>query len=143
VPADTELQRLIVEREVAFWQRVIERNPPDVRTAEDALRRWPRDSGATATASPSGMEAHHRLLEVKQRLRELESERDLLEVALKRELMDAATLVSPGGQTLATWKTQERQILDAKRMKVEAPDLYKTWTTTQAIRVLRLKGEAA
>lgn len=142
VPADAELQRLILERELAFWQHVIEKSPPEVKTAEDAIRRWPRDSGATATASPSGMEAHRRLLEVKARMRELESEKDALEVTLKRELMDAATLVSPGGQTLATWKTQERQILDAKRMKAEAPDLYKTWTTTQAVRVLRLKGEA-
>jgi putative phage-type endonuclease len=143
VPADAELQRLIVERELAFWRRVLEKSPPDVTTAEDALRRWPRDSGDTATASPAGMEAHARLLDVKARLRELESEKDALEVALKSELQDAATLLSPGGQTLATWKTQERQILDAKRMKAEAPDLYKTWTTTQAIRVLRLKGEAA
>jgi hypothetical protein len=78
-------------------------------------------------------EMYRRLLDVRQALDELDLERNQLEMSLKLTIGTASGLLG-----IATWKTQEKVVLDAEALKVAEPDLYKRFQKTAHVRPFRL-----
>lgn len=139
VARDRTLGELLTEKEAEFWQRVLDREPPDPTTLADVRARWPRDSGAEVEATPEVYGAWEQLHEVKAQQKTLAEQRDSLEFLIHRHMGDATTLTGPDGQPLATWKTQNARRLDQKRLKAEMAEIVRNYTVESTTRVFRLK----
>jgi len=127
VPADRELQELIVEAEAEFWQRVVNADPPPPEGIEDVKLRW------GALAAKGAVVADLDLHEAIRTLRDaVEHRKDLeaVEAECKATLMTALadhgdTLVDVDGHPLVTWKLAAApRRFDAEAFAAEHPGLY-------------------
>lgn len=140
VPRSAQVIEALTAREVAFWQQVVERTPPDVATSSDVALRYPQDSGATVTASAEVLEAVASLRNVRAAEAQVAAERERLEGIVKLALGEAAALASPeDGSILATWKTQAARRVDQKALAAAYPDIVAQFRRETTSRVLRLK----
>jgi putative phage-type endonuclease len=71
------------------------------------------------------------------RIRDLESEADVLKGMVARKLGDAAE-GHFDGRTLVTWRSVTRTTIDAKRLRVSLPDVAKEFSSTSTYRQLRM-----
>ena len=107
IRADAELQDLIREGVLGFWERVMTDTPPDPTTEEDARQRWRRHQEGKALEVDAATAALLRdFAAVKARLRAVEAEEKSIRDALIPQLQDADT-VTHGGATLATFKANK------------------------------------
>lgn len=131
VPADPELQAMMIEAEAEFWQRVLDALPPEPTSYADAMQRFGR-SGATGAvvASAKAEAACMELRRVKDAIAALEIDEAALKTILLREFGDAGdVLVTPEGNTLATWKLAKAAArFDTAAFKAAHPDLYSQFT---------------
>lgn len=143
VPADRELQEMIIDREAAFWQMVINANPPEPVSYSDTLRRYPKSTTGTVTASERVLSAVERLRVIKEQSKALEAEEESCKGEIQKALGDMDTLIGLDGKPLATWKSQKgRTSFDSKALEKEHPEVYAKFIKTgESFRVLRLKGE--
>lgn len=139
IPRDEELIEALIEKEAEFWQCVLTATPPPPTNLADLAALYPTDQGGIAMASEQVLTAYESLKALKETLKDLEAQKDALEFALKSALGEAAELISPTGQRLATWKTQTSRRLDAKALKAANPGVYAQYTTETQSRVLRIK----
>lgn len=125
VPADAELQEMLVEREAEFWRNVEQGIPPEPVTYSDMQARFGRSSkGGTVEASPEVLGAIDRLRGIKTELRRLEDAEDAETAIVMKALGECDTLVS-GGFTVATWKAAKpSQRFDSKNFQAAYPELY-------------------
>lgn len=137
VPADPELQDLIIEKEAAFWKMVQDGTPPDPITFADLKRRFGSASKAqNVQASPEIIELVRALKDVKA----LEAEEEKLKAAIMAYMKEADTLVD-GEQILATWKAAKpTKRFDSKAFQDAQPDVYKEFLKeSEPIRRLLIK----
>lgn len=127
VPADRELQEMIIDACAAFWRRVEMGMPPDPITYADAVQRF----GGLATegaivADDNLIKAVAELKSIRDAQKELEAHEDELKGRIIMALGDAGdTLVGPDGKPLATWKLGKgRTTLDAKALKAQRPEIW-------------------
>ena len=138
---DQELADLIVDKETWFWRECVEkRMPPPPTTFDDLKALYPTDDGGIEVATPEILDAIAELKQLKEQGKEVDQRQQALELAIKAQMGDAATLTDEAGNTLATWKTQQSTRLDQKALKAEEPDTFERFQTTSTMRVLRLKG---
>lgn len=127
VPADTELQEMIIDAESDFWQRVIDGNPPDPVSYADAVQRFGR-SGAEGlvTAGSDVIGIISDLKKAQAQGKALEAAEEDLKGRLIIFLGDKGnTLISPEGMTLLTYKLGKgRTSFDAKSFEKQYPELY-------------------
>lgn len=148
---DPEIDELITTRLAAFWQAVLDRVPPAPSTLTDLDLLYAQDNGEIKDAAdPQLVERWLRLHELKNDQKARDKEIKAEELALKLAIAEAAGIQvsdttgpeSPGiayaGKTLATFKTQSRTGIDAKRLKAEQPDIFEQYAKTSSFRVLRL-----
>lgn len=121
VPADKELQEIMMERENEFWQMVINRSPPDPETLSDLILKFGGSSKqAVVQADELTIQAVNRLKEIKA----IAKEEDTLKAVIIAALGEADTL-SDGPITLATWKASNgAKRFDSKTFQADHPDLY-------------------
>lgn len=136
--ADAEIHRRIEEGIDEFWWHVQNDTPPPAKTTEDALRRWPFSTASSVTASGEMISIVSELRGVKSGIKNLEKREAELELALKTEMGDAEALITPNGNLLCSWKSQNTSRLDVKRLRAERPDVASEFTTINSIRVLRM-----
>ncbi len=124
VPADPELQALLVEEEGAFWQRVVNRQPPDPVTVEDAARRWRRSRPQGVQASEEVLALVQQLRDTREALTRYEVVQEAVQLQLLQAMGEADTLLH-GQEVLATWKsTKDGEKLDAKLVQAKFPEAY-------------------
>ena len=138
VKRDNELIDMIRSKEVEFWRRIQNRNPPPATSMDDIARLYKTNSGKTIEASTDVLCACNDLLEIKKRLSVLTKKKEELEEKIKLFMADATELKS-GRTTLATWRPQNKQTLDQLLFKESHPDIYEKFTKTVESRVFRLK----
>ena len=138
VERDEETITAMREKEIEFWQRVQDRNPPEPTTTSDIRRLFERDAGTAIEASAEMFEAYSNLRATKQAIKELEAEGDLLQEKLQVFMADAARLTM-GGKDLITWKTQSTRRLDQKALAAAHPELTEQFKNTTETRVFRIK----
>lgn len=142
-PADTIIDVLIA-RERAFWIDNVEaRIPPPIVSTEDARALWPKDKGGTIHATEE-IEARWQLLHgyvVEGRRCEAAAEEQ--RTAIKAYMQDSATLLSPAGKTLATWKSSADSLhVDVDKLRDADPELVRQFTTMRpGARRFLLKGD--
>lgn len=143
VPADKELQEMIIEAEAAFWQRVVDGNPPDPTTYADAVQRFGsvRAEGAVIASGCDVLTAIE-LRQVRQGLSTLEAKEEELKGRLIISLGESGSdLIDSEGTTLITYRMGNgRKSLDIKALEREMPDVYQKYLKqTDPVRRFLLK----
>lgn len=133
IERDSTAEAALIEAERVFWECVQNRTPPAVQRITDLRLLYPQDSGASISAGDDEIKAITRLISTKARIKELEAEAGTLEAAIQSAMKDAERITAPDGRTLVTWKTSKpSEVLDAKRLKAEQPELAARYLTTRA-----------
>lgn len=107
IPADRELQEMLVEEEHAFWQRVERGDPPSMATPEDVRLRYGRASvTGTVKATEEVLDACYRLVAMKATAKNVADAIEEQELVIKRAFGDLDTLTYDG-EVIATWRAQK------------------------------------
>jgi predicted phage-related endonuclease len=125
VPADRELQEMLIEGEAEFWRNVEQGTPPEPVSYSDMQVRFGRlTSGGTVEATPDVIDAVVRLQKVQEEIKRLEEVEQAEKAIVMKALGECDTLVS-GGFTVATWKAAKpAQRFDSKGFQAAYPELY-------------------
>ena len=126
VPADRELQEMIIEKEAVFWEMVKNRIPPEPSNYIDVYRRFAQSIPKNIQADSDIVVAVRELKSVKLSQKELKEREDQLKTMIGKYMAEADTLIDFDGNTLATWKTQNKKAYMVKE---------------SSSRVFRIKGE--
>ncbi len=135
---DDELIAMIREKEIAFWNRVQTRNPPEPKEPSDVKWLYAKDGGTVAEADDELVLVCQELKDRKAQARMLEKEIETLETTLKARMGEAATLLYRD-RPIATWKTQATTRLDVKAIEETHPEIVSAFRKTKEYRVLRLR----
>ena len=126
-------------KEIAFWKRVQDRNPPDPSTVSDVFRLFGTHDSGTAIAANEAIQADVLALKsLNADAKILESLIALREERIKLYMGDAAILTMNGTPALS-WKEQQSRRFDQTAFKAAYPDLFEQFTKVAANRVFRLK----
>lgn len=116
--------------------------PPPPTSAADVRLRWPRSQAGTAREASSATMTHVQdLLALQAHQAELEQEANRLKDAIVLAFDDSEALAYDG-RVIATYKSQQRRDLDAKRLRVAHPEIAAQFEREHVYRVLRVKEEA-
>lgn len=131
IPADRELQEMLVEAEAELWQRIERGDPPPPSSQEDARLLYGHSSIAgNVEAAAEIATACERIKELKAQKKNVEAEIEQRELEIKLALGELDTLTN-NGRVLATWKAAKpRESFDTAAFKAEHPDLYPQFVKT-------------
>lgn len=132
VPADRELQDMLIEAEAEFWLRVQRGEPPEPVSYADMQARYGRASqSASVVASVNVERAINRLRAIKDERTALDDAEKEARAIVMGAMGQADTLIDPAGAVLATWKAAApTKRLDASALKVAHPEIYEQFVTT-------------
>lgn len=106
IERDEETIAGIRAKEVAFWQRVQDRNPPDPQTADDVRWLYAKDTGEVAEADDELLRLAGDLHFQKTVVKHAEDAIDVLSTKIKLAMGSAAILLHDG-RPIATWKSNK------------------------------------
>lgn len=126
VPADCELQQMLVQAEAEFWACVQRAEPPEPVSLADMQARWGRQSMQGAVqASEAALQAVQTLHCIKAQKQAIDEAEEAAKTIVMRALAEHDTLVGPDGRALATWKASAPpQRFDAISFKASHPALH-------------------
>jgi predicted phage-related endonuclease len=114
---------MVIAREQAFWQMVIERKAPPPVTTEETRALFPTDKGSTSIATTDCLEAFHHLVQVQDQIKMLEGVEDKLKTTIQAAMGEHSILATTQGEVLATWK-QGKPVRRVDVDALKAADLY-------------------
>ncbi|HKI16964.1 MAG TPA: YqaJ viral recombinase family protein [Isosphaeraceae bacterium] len=125
----------LVEIEHAFWQRVIDREPPEVGAADVGVlkARWQAETGKTVELVPTFGAALKARAKHKAGIKQLEHAVDQIDAEIMAAMGDAEE-ATVNGRVVATWKSSTRWTIDTKALKEIYPDIaaeYSKSTTSR------------
>lgn len=126
VPADREMQDLIIEQEAEFWRRVQDGIPPEPVSYADIVARYGRASrSASVVASPHVRDAVLELRQIKAEREQLDAREEAARAVVMQALGEADTLVDADGAVLCTWKAAKPALrLDGAALKAAHPEIW-------------------
>lgn len=126
----------LIEIEAAFWQRVIDREPPEVGAADVSTlkARWQPTEGKTVQIPATFIPALKVRAQRKGQIKKLEEAVDKIDAEIMAAMGDAevATVLNKG--VVATWKQSNRTTIDTKALKAAHPDIAAEFSHTTASR---------
>nr|WP_229222696.1 YqaJ viral recombinase family protein [Enterobacter hormaechei] len=138
VERDEETIQAILEKEVAFWDRIKNLNPPEATSVSDISLMFEKDAGTSIEADGKALVLFNDLRDMKSRFKSLEEEIEVSEEKLKL-YMQEHSILTLDGKPLCTWKTQVSNRFDQKAFQLEHPGLYEKFKKTTSSRVFRMK----
>lgn len=133
IERDDETIAAIRAREIEFWQRVQDRNPPPPETADDVRWLYAKDDGETIEADDELFAMCRSLKDAKAANKDGEERAELLATQIKLRIGSASTVIY-NGQRIATWKNNKpSQKTDWKAAYLDlspAADHINKFTTT-------------
>lgn len=139
VQRDQETIDGIRARIVQYWNEcVIADVAPDPIDFDDAKAIYAKAAGTKIEATSEIRDAVFTLSEVKQKLKSFEASEEELSFRIA-DFMRPHSILTFGGNEIATWKNQDHTSLDQKLLAEELPDVTAQYKRTKEIRVLRLK----
>jgi putative phage-type endonuclease len=130
VPADPELQGMMLDAEASFWSRVQDRIPPEPVTYADAVARFGRASKAASVVATEEIQQEWRdLVKTRAQIAKLEIWADKLQGKLTCRMGKNDTLVDERGNVLATWKAAKAPArFTAAAFAIDYPDLFEQYS---------------
>lgn len=144
VPADPELQDMLIDREAAFWELVKNGTPPEPISYVDAIKRFKTSIAASIQATEAIIDAVRDLRHTREEIDRLKADEEAIKTRLMVEMGENDTLIAPDGSVLCTWKSSKpRETFDAKALQAHSPELYRQFLKTgEPSRRFLLKGES-
>lgn len=129
VPADQELQDMLIERESDLWMRIEKAMPPPPVNAHDVQALYGHASlDLRIQADPTILGQFELLRALKAKASVVDVEIEKLETEIKSYMAHADTLVN-GRDVLATWKASKPVArLDTAALKASHPDIANQFT---------------
>lgn len=120
-------EKLLIEKEAAFWDCVQKMIPPEPRTGNEVISLYGTDViQDTQICELSVEEKVHALIGVKSAIKDMEEQQLELESIIKATMGKKTILVGPAGNKLATWTvTPGRTSVDTKALQEKYPDAHK------------------
>jgi putative phage-type endonuclease len=138
VERDVEVINMMREKEIAFWNQVVNRQPPEPTTLEDLGRFYSQDDGGAVQADGHILSTFQKLKMLRQQAKLLEDDIVEHEFAIKRYMGDAYVLYS-GSTQLCSWKTQQTDRVSVPALREAHPDIARAFTKTTSSRVFRIR----
>lgn len=115
----------MIAKVTTWWDRhIVGGVRPDPINGEDRLILFPEaKSDVVVEATPKAYGYYTELLDIKERIKKLESHEEHYKSLLMDQLKNAERMVV-GGRNLVTWKNSTTNRLDTTRLKEDNPDLY-------------------
>ena len=115
---------VVEEVEKFWWDNIVGKKEPEAVNVSDIMLKYDRHvDGKTEEVDDVVFGAYSKLIDVRDKISELEAKKEELEGKLKMAFKDAEALAY-NGRMLATWKSDNgRKKFDAKRYQAEHPDL--------------------
>lgn len=131
VPADRELQEMLIAGEAEFWQRVVNGNPPEPVSYADVQAKFGRTSNYAAfEATPEVLAAFETIKAIKEQIKAIEASEENAKAIVMKAMGEADTLTC-GGRTIATWKlAKAANRFDSTAFKAAHPSLYEQFAKT-------------
>lgn len=125
VPADAELQEMMIDAESRFWQLVITNTPPEPVSLADARARYGRSlTSGTIEANNEVTHALEALQIINTKIDTLQQQADDAKVKIMAYMGEHEALIV-GGKPAITWKTQAgAKRFDSTKFKELHPELY-------------------
>ena len=125
VEVTDQMKEDFIQQMSVYWSHVVSKTPLPPETVEQARLLYPVSQKAVKAASSALEQACGRLKEIKQGIKSLEEQEDLLQTQIMSNMGEADTLVSVEGQALVTWKTAAgTKRFDSKLFQSTMPDIY-------------------
>lgn len=144
VPADEELQQMIIDAEKAFWIGLENDVKPEAMSIEEKLQSNPIFDGQSVYAPQELGDLYEQLAMMKSAEKQAKQVMYQVEDQIKDFLISnrASILLDAEGKKLVSWnETKGRESIDSKALKAEQPAIYKKYTKTgKPYRTLRLYG---
>lgn len=135
-----KFEQRMVKREVEFWNdNVLANVPPNAICCSDVLAIYPRATVESKEANEDILMQVLALKKLKDMKKEHEEAIEGYEAKIKNYIADAKELRTTEGDLLCSWKDQERNGLDGKRLKIEMPEIYDKYCKSSISRVFRVK----
>lgn len=106
IERDEEIIQAIRDKEIAFWEMVQNRTPPEPTTHDDIKLLYKRDYGTAVDVDDEISEYFSSLVMAKEQQKEIESKIELITTKIKSFMGDAAVLTA-NGRPLLTWKNNK------------------------------------
>lgn len=133
----------IIKSAKIFWfDHVQMDSPPPVSSKDDLKLKYPAQDFKPETVIPADLDIIAKveeLAKIKKHIKQLESEKETLELAVMDHLGANEALADWHGNILATWKYGLRTAFDSKAFKESDPATYKKFEKTTETRTFLLK----
>lgn len=134
------LEAILLERGRLFWENhIVMQQPPAPIKLTDVDRLFKRgDEGLTLEATPELSELCGQLKIRRDELKRITKEAEALEIQIKAEMGNAATLTWEG-KPLVTWKNSTSKVFDQKQYANDYPGLYEQYKVPRETRRFLVK----
>jgi len=125
ISRDLELEQMVLERAVSFWENhVLRDTPPAAISESDYKTLFGKSTVSKSVEAPAETcELIKKLKSLNEQIDSYEQEISQIKQSIMGQMQDAEVLTFHG-QTLATWKAPKPSLrLDAKKLTEEHPDL--------------------
>lgn len=137
--ADKALEAAMMEAATNFWvNHVLADIPPEPVTPQDFTSYYKKSNGKTIDATPEIFEAWEKLAQLKENIKELDTQKEMLSGIIKGHMGFNDSLIF-GGKVLATWKNGPSNRFDSTALKERMPDIYEKFYRHSEKRVLLIK----
>lgn len=110
IERDDDIIACIRAKEVEFWHRVQNHEPPEPTTLEDIKFLFPRDAGRLIEADDELISLCSALKTSKADAKAVEAQIELLSTQLKLRMGDAGAVMLGNGKPLATWRSNKDSV---------------------------------
>jgi putative phage-type endonuclease len=129
VEADPEIQEMLLEKSIKFWELVQRRTPPDPVNMADMVAMFGKRSVAAEVVAPAGIQnvvRHYK--EAQNQIKSLEKSIEAYKFEICNVLGEKDTLIGLDGKPMATWKkAKDGKKFDDKAFAQDHPDLFEQY----------------
>jgi putative phage-type endonuclease len=126
IPADKELQEMLIDGENNFWEMVISGKAPPLVNSADLSLSYGQSVENSIYASDEIIDAVATLKVITEQRKILDDKEEALRIAIQSHMKESDTLLHKTGEILATWKsTKPRTSFDSSFFNKQHPELYK------------------
>ena len=140
VERQAPMEALLLERGRLFWENhIVMQQPPAPTKLTDVDRLFKRgDEGLTLEATPELSELCGQLKIRRDELKRITKEAEALEIKIKAEMGNAATLTWEG-KPLVTWKNSTSKVFDQKQYANDYPGMFEKYKVPRETRRFLVK----
>lgn len=145
VPADKELQDMIIETEHDFWEKNVKAQvPPEPVNMADIKLRWKTSTEKPINCDMATFQAWDALQGLLTDKKATDANIESLQAQIMAFMKENDTLLDSQGLTMVTWRSNKkgRETVDSKKLKAEMPEIYELFKKIgEPVRRFLIKGK--